>query len=600
VTATSSAGPRDGREEFVRAWARVLAHTSYIRMTRAESDEFLRGLLRRMETALRAEPFSNLPGHEIGTDLVNADYAAPAALGRTVAVIQSRLLDDLGLTEAKYAERLPKLLEAVTIGGSQAQRHRILDEQDAIQVAARTAKEDFEHELRQAQARFWHAKAHDPLTGLPNRGLFHDKLTDACDATPEDGRIGLCAVDLDRFRAVNDNLGPAVGDALLIAVSERLADLAGELGHEIAHRGADEFVLLVKDTTGVDDAVAVAEEILARLSAPFPVGGREISVTASVGVVERPVAEAGPTDLMRAADVTLHWAKAEGGGRWVVFDADRNAEQVARYELAAAMPGACERGEFTLAFQPLVDLSDGTVRGVEALARWRHPEHGLMTADRFIGLAEHSGLIVPLGAQLLEEACREAVRWPGTDVTAPYVSVNLAVRQICDPRLAEAVDGVLKRTGLPPHRLQLEITESAMMDTGTRAYDTLRALGALGVRVAIDDFGTGYSNLAYLRTLPVLHGIKLARGFVEGLGAPEPADPTDDALVTALVSLAHTLGLAVTAEGVETAAQADRLRALDCDTAQGWHLGHPMCAEDLRRMFAVGPRTTRRPACPAG
>jgi diguanylate cyclase (GGDEF)-like protein len=577
--------PEDGVDQFVRAWAKTIARTSYVRMTRAESDEFLRGLVHRLDVALRAEPFSSIPGTEIGLDLVKNDYAAPEALGRTVEVIHNRLLADLGLPGEQPHRRLGNLLEALGTAYARAVRDRTLDEQDAIRKAAMLAREQTEQALRAAESRFWHARAHDPLTGLPNRALFNDRLSDLLGASQPDARVGVCAVDLDRFQAVNDSLGHAAGDALLVAVSERLSDLVGELGFELGHFGADEFVVLVHDTRSADDAVAVAREILAALAAPFDFAGRSVRVTASIGVVERPVAGTDPTELIRAAAMTLHWAKADGGGRWAVFDDDRSAHERERYDLAAAIPGGLERDEFLVHYQPLVDLADGTVRGVEALARWRHPELGLLTADRFIELVEDSGLIELLGVRLLEQSCREAASWPGPAITAPYVSVNLAVRQIRDPDLVAAVADVLERTGLPPHRLQLEITESALMDNGDQTIGVLKALGDLGVRLAIDDFGTGYSNLAYLRTLPV-HAIKLAGAFIEGLGAPEPADPTDEAIVSTLVNLGHTLGLAVTAEGVETAEQAERLREIDCDTAQGWHFGHPVPPELLGHVLA--------------
>jgi EAL domain-containing protein (putative c-di-GMP-specific phosphodiesterase class I) len=258
---------------------------------------------------------------------------------------------------------------------------------------------------------------------------------------------------------------------------------------------------------------------------------------------------------LNTSAVVLNWAKADGKGRWRVFDPERNAREVARYTLAAAMPGALERGEFRLVYQPIVDLATGTPCGVEALARWSHPELGLLNPDRFIELAEDRGPIVALGLRPLEQACREAAGWGGE---GPYVSVNLAVRQIRHPGLVAEVVGILDRTGLPPARLQLEITESAVMDTDDDTLATLCQLARLGVRLAIDDFGTGYSNLAYLRTLPV-QGLKLAGPFVEGLGTPA-VDPTDEAILSTLVTLGHTLGLVVTAEGMENQVQAERLR----------------------------------------
>jgi EAL domain-containing protein (putative c-di-GMP-specific phosphodiesterase class I) len=290
--------------------------------------------------------------------------------------------------------------------------------------------------------------------------------------------------------------------------------------------------------------------------------------------------------MMRAADITLYWAKSNGKGRWALFDPERNKREVDRYALSAAMPAALDRHEFTLHYQPLVDLVSGRIRGVEALARWHHPGLGLLTPHRFIDLAEDSGLIVPLGSRLLEQASLQAVRWHGLDPAAPFVSVNLSVRQIRHPGLVADVVEVLERSGLPPQRLQLEITESAAMGTDDDTVHTVHALADLGVRLAIDDFGTGYSNLTYLRTLPV-HGLKLAGSFMRG-ACPATTDATDEAILTAVVSLGHTLGLTVTAEGVETADQAHQLRSIGCDIGQGWHFGRPQPSHRITRFVTEG------------
>jgi diguanylate cyclase (GGDEF)-like protein len=400
-------------------------------------------------------------------------------------------------------------------------------------------------------------------------------------------------VDLDAFKAVNDSLGHRVGDQLLVAVAERLANLAADLGHLVARLGGDEFVVFIDDPATPEDAIKVADRILATLGDPFRIDGRDLRITASIGIVERPLAETDPTDVMRAADITLHWAKSEGKARYAVFDPDRNAREVARYTLAAAMPAALDHGEFTLVYQPIVGLDSSRLIGVEALARWHHPELGTLMPDRFIDLAEDSGLIVALGARLLEQACRQAAGWLAVYPEPFFVSVNLAVRQIRHPGLVADVAALLDRTSLPPDRLQLELTESAVMDHDAAILTTLRDLSALGVRLAIDDFGTGYSSLAYLRTLPV-HGLKLAGRFVQDLRTATPADGADRGgraanvdreIVATLVSLGHTIGLTVTAEGVETAVQLAELRAAGCDAAQGWLLGRPAAAAEISRLF---------------
>jgi diguanylate cyclase (GGDEF)-like protein/PAS domain S-box-containing protein len=423
---------------------------------------------------------------------------------------------------------------------------------------------------------------HDPLTGLPNRTLFFERL-----ATVFDGgsaRVGVCFIDLDGFKAVNDSLGHHVGDELLVVVARRLAASVSARGHLVARMGGDEFVILIDDSDGVDLAIAVAEAALAAIATPVRIDAHSpLSVTASVGIVEQPVHETTPTEVMKAADTTLYWAKAEGRGRWALFDPVRSERQLIRSALVNALPAALEHGEFTVEYQPIVSF-DGTLRAVEALVRWRHPELGTLPPDRFIGLAEETGLIVRLGRWVLEQACAQGAAWHREYPDARLVvSVNLAVRQANAPGIVEEVARVLSDTGLPADLLQLELTESAVMPTAGEPVHSLRGLAATGVRIAIDDFGTGYSNLAYLRRLPI-HALKLAGPFIEGLrsgGVVDSASLADERIVDALVRLAHALGLTVTAEAVETTEQAELLRALGCDTGQGLLFGAPVPAQAI-------------------
>jgi diguanylate cyclase (GGDEF)-like protein/PAS domain S-box-containing protein len=430
------------------------------------------------------------------------------------------------------------------------------------------------------QVRLRHQALHDPLTQLPNRTMFFDRLTvllesASQDPAGDDARVGICYLDVDGFKVINDTLGHDVGDQLLQTVARRLArSISGER-QLVARMGGDEFVVLVEGSGGVEDVVAVAEKALDTVRAPVHVGGHEISISASIGVVEQPLRGTSPGELMKAADTTLYWAKADGRNRFALFDAERHAREVTRYELSASMPAALERGEFFVEYQPLVRLDDGVTTGVEALVRWRHPRFGVLGPDSFIGMAEETGLIVPLGRWVLHEACRQAAEWRRTvGDRAPMMSVNLAVRQMRDRTIVRDVRAILEQTGLPPSGLQLELTESAIMGTGGDPIEALNALAALGPRIAIDDFGTGYSNFAYLRNLPV-HSLKLAGSFVAGLRPPERPDPVDQEIVAAVIGLAHTLNLSVTAEGVETAEQATRLKELGCDTAQGWYYASP-------------------------
>ncbi|MFF9451446.1 putative bifunctional diguanylate cyclase/phosphodiesterase [Streptomyces flaveolus] len=460
---------------------------------------------------------------------------------------------------------------------------------------------------RELQARLRHLQMHDPVTRLPNRALFFERLTAALEAESYEpggtGRVGLCYLDLDGFKAVNDTLGHRVGDRLLAAVAERLTRCAEEAAGTragvplVARLGGDEFALLVEDSTGTDQLADLAESLLAALQEPFELSGRRLSVTASVGVVERHTAGTTPTALMQAADTTLYWAKADGRARWTLFDPERNASRMTRQALAATLRPAIDRGEFALEYQPLVGMDDGRVRGVEALIRWNHPQFGVLAPNRFIALAEEDGSIVPLGRWILRTACRQARRWQLDHPDEPpiFVSVNVAVRQVWDSDLVADVAAALEETGLAPHLLQLELTESAVMGSAGRPLQVLKALSDMGVHIAIDDFGTGYSNLAYLSRLPV-SVLKLDGAFVRGFQYAEvtgtadasgaaTANPADEVIVEAMVQLAHRLGLTVTAECVETSDQASRLRRIGCDTGQGWLYSRPVAPDRISALL---------------
>jgi len=367
----------------------------------------------------------------------------------------------------------------------------------------------------------------------------------------------------------------------------------------------------------------VAERVLSALRDPLRVEGRDLTVTASIGAVEALAAASAPEDLLRAADLALYWAKGEGRDRWTLFDAERAGADVARYRLAADLPAAVESGQFYCEYQPIVSLADGAVTGVEALVRWRHPRFGIVPPDRFIALAEDSGLIVELGRRILSEACQAAATWPDAPgQPAPPVSVNVAVRQCRDPRLMGHVLSALAESGLAPERLRLEITESALLPGDDAAQATLRALADKGVAIAVDDFGTGYSNLSHLRRLPV-HILKIDGTFVAGLSAangaggaggaaasgvngsgtaagaaagagtgPGTATPgpcgADEQIIATVTALGHALGLTVTAEGVETAGQLETVRRLGVDTGQGWLFSRALPAAAIRDLLARG------------
>ncbi|WP_227870387.1 putative bifunctional diguanylate cyclase/phosphodiesterase, partial [Streptomyces otsuchiensis] len=443
-------------------------------------------------------------------------------------------------------------------------------------------------ERRSLQEQLRHLRMHDPVTRLPNRALFFERVAAAL-ADSTTGRIGLCYLDLDGFQAINDTLGHRVGDRLLDAVARRLTHCAtdgGTGGHLVARLGGDEFALLLEDSTGTEQATDLADAVLAALQRPFDIDGHRLAVSASIGVVERRCSETSPTGLMQAADTTLYWAKDDGKARWTLFDPERNAHRMTRQSLSARLRPAVERGEFLVEYQPIVGLADDRLRGVEALVRWMHPELGRLSPDRFIPLAEDNGAIVPLGRWVLTEACRQARRWQLEHDGPPlFVSVNVAVRQVWDSDLVRDVARVLAETGLPAELLQLELTESAVMGSAGQPLQALQDLSDMGVRIAIDDFGTGYSNLAYLSRLPV-RALKLDGTFVRGFRTARHLNPADETIVSSLVQLAHKLGLTVTAECVEGQSQAERLRRIGCDTGQGWHYARPLAPDRISGLLS--------------
>ncbi|POX53124.1 GGDEF domain-containing protein [Streptomyces sp. Ru71] len=438
-------------------------------------------------------------------------------------------------------------------------------------------------ERRLLNLRLRYEATHDALTGLPNRTLFFERLEKVL-GKGEHARFGLCYLDLDGFKTINDSLGHAAGDRLLVEVADRLQSCATAPGEMVARLGGDEFVAL---TTGPDSRREVDElaaRIMNALLAPVRIDGRELTVRGSIGIVEGAAGERSAAEVLRSADITMYRAKSAGGNRFELADPEADARAITRHGLTTALPAALERGEFFIEYQPLVHLGDGSVRGAEALVRWLHPQHGVLGPDRFIPLAEHTGLIVPLGRWVLDQAVRQAREWRERNAAegALRINVNLSPCQLTHPGLVQDTVDILERAGVEPDALCLEVTESALIGADDDLLKPLRRLAEMGVDIALDDFGTGYSNLANLRRLPV-SVLKLDRSFTQGM-QQFPADPVDLKIVEGIVSLAHSLDLAVTVEGVETGAQAEQLRILGCDTAQGWYYARPGPPERLHEL----------------
>ena len=426
---------------------------------------------------------------------------------------------------------------------------------------------------------------YDPVTNLPNRELLTDRIRHSLSRTREgeDSPIALFLLDLDRFKVINETLGHSVGDQLLIAVGERLTTCLRP-GDTVARFGGDEFGVLLDGIRGLDEAHRIAERMLEELRAPFRLGDRDWFVNGTLGISVAWPARATPEDLLREAEIALVQAKREPATRYAFFEPAMSAATLERAELENDLRRALDRGELRLHYQPLIDLASDRIVGLEALVRWQHPTRGLVPPVSFIPLAEETGLIVPLGEWVLATACRQARAWrdalPGSELV---ISVNLSARQFGQPDLVAHVADILAETGLPPHLLELEITESVLMDqteTGTRV---LRALRELGVKLVLDDFGTGYSSLSYLKHLP-LDTIKIDRSFVNGLEEDDANLP----IVQAVISLAHGLGIGVVAEGIESEEQLARLRDLVCDRGQGYYYARPLPPDELAAMLAVG------------
>jgi diguanylate cyclase (GGDEF)-like protein len=439
-----------------------------------------------------------------------------------------------------------------------------------------SARKRAEEELRRAAM-------HDGLTGLVNRASFLEYLERAVARVQRrpDRAVGLLFLDLDRFKQVNDSLGHLAGDRLLASIARRLQGCVRP-GDVLARLGGDEFAVLLDDIRDPTDATRVAERMQEVLHMPFLSEGTEIVVSASIGIAFGGIGLEGPEDLLRDADLAMYRAKATGKARFEVFDVGLRASERARAGLENDLRRALDRGELRVHYQPIVNASDGRIVAFEALARWAHPQRGLLNAASFIPLAEESGTITALGRWVLREALRQLHAWQRDYPASPplTVSVNLSPREVLQPRLATAVAEALRQADVPAQSLSLEITESLFIDGGETAVATLHELAALGVRLHLDDFGIGYSSLSYLHRFPI-SAVKIDRYFVNRIDAAEC-----EAIVRSVVELSKRLGMDAIAEGAESDAQSDRLRAIGCRLLQGYACARPMPPNDMEALLA--------------
>jgi diguanylate cyclase (GGDEF)-like protein len=424
---------------------------------------------------------------------------------------------------------------------------------------------------------------HDSLTGLPNRQLFLNQLGMALHrARPSNGMLGILFLDLDRFKVVNDSLGHAAGDLLLQTVAERIRGAVGS-GDSVTRLGGDEFAVMATQVRHADDAIALAERIIMAVKRPIVVEGQEVFVTTSLGISLYPDDGYAPETLLKNADAAMYRAKGQGRDvveRWVP---EMGAEALDQLGLESNLQRALEHEQLVVLYQPIVSARTGRVNGVEALLRWQHPDRGLLPPSEFIGLAEATGAIVPMGEWVLRQACSHVQEWRGRGLRHLRAAVNLSVRQLQHCDLVHQVDQILVETGLPAHALELEITESIAMRSSGRAIDNLRLLKARGVRVSIDDLGTGYSSLSALRLFPI-DSLKIDRSFVAGV--PENMD--DSAIAAAVIALGRTLGVNVIAEGIERPEQLAFFAEHQCDEWQGFLLVRPVTAADCEKLLFSG------------
>ena len=455
---------------------------------------------------------------------------------------------------------------------------------DFVQALANVLGDVVERQLTDDDIR--HRAVHDPLTGLPNRLLFLDRLGQAAERQRRrrDTLTAVLALDLDRFKLVNESLGHRAGDELLAAAAPRLKQVVRS-SDTVARFSGDEFGILLEDIAGEQDAIDMAERIAGVFARPFVLDGDEHFITASVGIA---LAEGGERaeDLLRDAGAAMHRAKERGRARYELFDEALRGRALSRLRVENDLRRALQRDELTLHYQPLVSLSDRRMVSVEALVRWDHPERGRISPADFIPVAEENGLIEPIGRWVLEHACRQAAEWcrEWPDAAPLTMSVNLSAVQVANRSLAETVATALRVSGLDPSCLALELTESMLVGDNEELSETLVELKALGLRLVLDDFGTGYSSLSYLTRLP-LDALKVDRSFVDGLGT----ESRDTAVTEAIVAMSRALSLRVVGEGAETEQQVAELARLGCDLVQGFYFSQPVPAQEITRMLVEGP-----------
>jgi diguanylate cyclase (GGDEF)-like protein/PAS domain S-box-containing protein len=517
-------------------------------------------------------------------------YSAAEVIGRNPRLLHSGLMD-----EAFYQEMWRAINETGSWQGEIIDRRKNGESYPEWLSISTVRNEDGEvshyvsvftdiSERKAAEERIIHMAKHDFLTGLPNRMLLQDRLAQAIFRAMRDGRkVAIMFLDLDRFKNINDTLGHFVGDKLLQEVASRIGSIS-RASDTVCRQGGDEFVIMFPDLESVDDIPAIADKLLETVAAPYLVAGNEIEVTTSIGISVCPDDGDDGNVLLQHADAAMYHAKGNGRNNYQFFTGDMNRRALERMSIEKKLRRALERGEFLLHYQPQVDLQTSSIIGAEALLRWNDPEAGLVAPDQFIPIAEETGLILPIGEWVLREACRQNSAWRGQGLPPITMAVNLSTVQFRQKDLDGMVLDILRESGLDPAGLELEITESAVMQNAETAILLLNKLKQLGVKLAMDDFGTGYSGLGYLKSLPI-DRIKIDQSFVRDV----THDPDDAAIVRAIINLAYNLNLKLIAEGVETDLQLAFLMQYACKEGQGFYFSKPLPAEEFAAFFRSYP-----------
>ncbi|MES2000392.1 MAG: EAL domain-containing protein [Pseudomonadota bacterium] len=548
---------------------------------------------------ITAQPEHKLRALQLGArDFISKPFDLPEVLTRIHNMLEVQLLHRETQRHSQVLEQtVQELRDAET--GLRRSQVALLKESAALDDHAQQLQLANEHlvmatikahelaeEVGRAKIQMAYLAQHDALTGLPNRILLNDRLAQAMALAQRQGKqLALMFLDLDRFKYINDSLGHSVGDQLLLSVAHRLT-AAVRSSDTVCRQGGDEFVILLADVEHAEDAALSAQKILTALTAPHRIDQLELHVTVSIGISIYPEDGQDVDTLIKSADTAMYHAKENGRNNFQFFEPNMNALAVERHAIESGLRRALEWQELVLHYQPKINLESGTITGVEALVRWQHPQRGLILPEQFVWIAEDCGLIIPIGTWVLGEACRQAQSWQDAGLPPIAVAVNISAIQFRHRDFLEHLTRILKDTGLAPHYLELELTESVLMHDATTTIAVLNGLKALGVRLAIDDFGTGYSSLSYLKHFQI-DTLKIDQSFMRDI-THASADTPDAAIITAVVCMGKSLNQRVIAEGVETREQLAFLQAHGCGEGQGYFFSRPVTAEALLTLLRTG------------